>query len=175
MPEGQEDSKRTPRPRERRSRTQGTDMHYRPRYVKATASCWKSVKWYSAQKNRDNRCTRRHWRYIDWTRPATRSSRRGFSQSPCSWFFDTGHQKLWRRKNVKRSYHHQIQPGTRARVSGVVVTASICQLHLWSLLHIWVKYRVAQKIPFVENKSTWYFRNSLDQLLDHFVVQPCNT
>ena len=41
---GEEDSKRTPRPRERRSRTQGTDMHYRPRYVKATASCWKSVK-----------------------------------------------------------------------------------------------------------------------------------
>ena len=53
-PGGQEDSKRTPRPRERRSRTQGTHMHYRPRYAKATASCWKSVKWYSAQKNRDN-------------------------------------------------------------------------------------------------------------------------
>ena len=28
-----------------------------------------------------------------------------------------------------RSYHHKVPPGARARVSGVVVAASICQLH----------------------------------------------
>ena len=65
-----------------------------------TEESWQYSWQYSAQKNCDNRCTRRQWRYTEWTKPATRSSKKGFSQWPCSWFFDSGHQKLWRRKNV---------------------------------------------------------------------------
>ena len=185
MPEGQEDSKRTPRPRERRSRTQGTHMHYRPRYAKATASCWKSVKWYSAQKNRDNiRDNILHRRIVtigvlgdnedtQSEQNLPRGPRGQVSHndpvvgSSIAAIRNSGEGKMW----MWRSYHHKIPPGTRARVSGVVVAASICQLHLWSLLHIWVWLDTGclKKIPFLENKSTRYFRTSWTTNLDNLV------
>ena len=97
-----------------------------------TEESWQYLWQYSAQKNRDNRCTQTQWRYTEWTRPATRSSRRGFSQSPGSWFFDSGHQRLWRRKKCECfdliiiKFHLAREPESRESLSLQAFANSTC-------------------------------------------------